>query len=135
VILIERPPNFEQILKAFPNAGNPGVIFAYGDYIYNPGGGVIPEALIQHEAVHQRRQGADPQRWWELYIEVPSFRYAEELAAHVAEYKAQLHGIDRNQKHKLLMATAARLVAPLYNYQPRRSLAAAMRDIRWELER
>jgi hypothetical protein len=32
-------------------------------------------------------------------------------------------------------ATALRLVAPLYNYQPPRTLAQAMRDLKWELNR
>lgn len=138
-VLVERPPNFEQILKAFPDAGKPGVIFAYGDFIYNPSGGAIPDALFAHESVHQQRQRGpgkiSPDIWWQLYIEDHAFRYREELLAHVAEYKAQLNGLDRNQRAKLLMATAARLVAPLYNYVPPRSLNAAARDLRWELDR
>lgn len=139
MILIERPPNFEQILKAFPNADRPGVIFAYGDYIYNPTGGEISGPLLAHESVHQKRQQGpgkmSPDVWWALYIEDNAFRYREELEAHVAEYKAQLHGLDRNDKHKLLMSTARRLTAPLYNYQPPRSLSQAMRDLRWEIDR
>jgi hypothetical protein len=139
MILTERPPNFEQILKAFPDADKPGVLFAYGDYIYSPSGAHIPEPLLQHESVHQKRQQGpgkmSPEIWWQLYIEDNAFRYREELEAHVAEYKAQLHGIDRNQKHKLLMATAVRLVAPLYNYTPPRTLSQAMRDLRWEIDR
>lgn len=138
MILIERPPNFEQILKAFPNADKPGVIFAYGDFIYNPSGVTIPEPLLAHESMHQKRQQGpgkmSPEIWWALYIEDNAFRYREELEAHVAEYKAQTHGLDRNHRAKLLMATAQRLVAPLYNYTPPRSLSAAMRDLRWELD-
>lgn len=145
MILVERPPNFEQILKAFPNAGGDGVIFAFGDYIYNPSGKPIPEPLLRHESVHQSRQlkgtGAfgdfahGPEAWWTAYINDAEFRYREELLAHVAEYKAQLHGIDRNQRAKLLTATAARLVAPLYNYQPPRSLTQAIYDLKWEINR
>ncbi|HWX31235.1 MAG TPA: hypothetical protein VNZ53_27825 [Steroidobacteraceae bacterium] len=139
MILVERPPNFDQILKAFPDADKPGVIFAYGDFIYNPSGNAIPGPLFAHEAVHQQRQQGpgkmSPEIWWQLYIEDNAFRYREELLAHVAEYKAQTHGLDRNQKHKLLMSTAARLTAPLYNYVPPRSLTQAIYDLKWEIDR
>lgn len=134
----ERPPNFDRILAAFPDADKPGVMFAYGSYIYKPDGGFIPLALHHHEAVHIHRQlrvDMTPDRWWELYIADPEFRYNEELLAHVAEYKVQLPGLDRNTKAKLLQATALRLTAKLYNYQPPRTLAQAMRDLRQELQR
>jgi hypothetical protein len=133
-IVIGRPPNFDQILAAFPDADKPGVIFAFGHDIYNPSGGVIPPALLAHEAVHCHRQSTAADLWWEQYIADPMFRYQEELFAHVAEYKAQAGRLDRNLRAKLLMATAARLCAPLYNYQPPRSLSVAMRDLKWELD-
>jgi hypothetical protein len=139
MIIVDRPPNFEQILKAFPDAEKPGIIFAYGDYIFSPSGNAIPEPLLKHEAVHCERQQApgkmSPEIWWRLYVEDNAFRYREELYAHVAEYHAQARGIDRNQRAKLLMSTAARLVAPLYNYQPPRSLTQAVYDLRWEINR
>ncbi len=145
MIIVERPPNFELILKAFPNADKPGVIFAYGANIYNPSGGNIPVALLHHEAVHQNRQqdlgpASDltsvngPEKWWAQYISDAEFRYREELLAHVAEYKAQRHWNDRNIQAKILMSTAARLCAPLYNYTPPRSLTVALRDLKWEIE-
>lgn len=147
MIKVERPPNFEQILAAFPDADKPGVIFAYGADIYNPSGGNISPALLAHEAVHQRRQitgeGSralgSPEMltnlWWKFYLSDPEFRYREELLAHVAEYKDQCFVGDRNFRAKLLQATALRLIAPLYNYQPPRTLAQAMRDLRWELDK
>jgi hypothetical protein len=147
VIIAERPPNFDQILAAFPDAGKPGVIFAYGEHIYNPTGNPIPPALLAHEAVHCLRQRAmkcaaplaaeqdGVGRWWEMYIADPMFRYTEELFAHVAEFKAQANGIDRNYRAKLLMSTAARLVAPLYNYVPPRSLKQAVSDLTEELRK
>lgn len=139
MIRIERPPNFEAILAAFPGAAASTVIFAYGDDIYAPGGVVIPPALLAHEAVHQRNQLAmgknGPDDWWDLYCIDPSFRYDEELMAHAAEYKAQLHALDRNQRAALLMSTATRLTAPLYAYGSKQpSLSQALRDLRWEIE-
>lgn len=137
MIIVDHPPNFERIRAAFPDAIAPGVIFAYGEHIYNPSGKPIPHALLAHEAVHQARQvmgGIDgPTIWWNNYLVDPEFRYGEELLAHAAELMAQLPGLDRNQKHKLLMSTAARLVAPLYNYQPPRQLRWAIDDLSWSL--
>jgi hypothetical protein len=134
-IVFERPPNFELILSAFPEADKPGVIFAYGDHIYNPSGANIPPALLAHEAVHQRDQlDMGVEKWWEKYLIDTEFRYSAELYAHVAEYRAQAPKLDRNARAKLLMSTASRLSAPLYNYQPPRSLSVAMRDLKWEIE-
>jgi hypothetical protein len=143
VIKVERPPNFEAILAAFPSAGGYGVLFAWGDDIYNPSGVVIPAALLAHEAVHgsrQRGQGghaSGPLIWWDRYINEPAFRYHEELLAHAAEYKFQLKdvGSDRNRRARLLTSTAQRLIAPLYNYPAgAHTLSTALRDLRWEIE-
>lgn len=134
MIITQRPPNFEQILKAFPNAVNPEVIFAYDGNIYSPSGKTIPPALLAHEEVHLNRQvmhGANG--WWEHYITDHDFRYNEELLAHVAELKMQLVSKDRNYGAALLMRTAMRLIAPLYNYVPPRNLQQAMKDIRREI--
>jgi hypothetical protein len=135
MIINERPPNFEQIHAAFPKADGPGVMFAYDGNIYNPSGIVVPPALIAHENVHLHRQtisGAD--LWWTLYLEDPEYRYNEELLAHAAEFKHQRSN-DRNASARLLMSTALRLVAPLYNYTPPRSLQQAMKDLRQELQK
>ena len=135
MIIVDRPPNFEKIKTAFPKAESPGVLFAFDGNIYNPSGITVPPALIAHEEVHLHRQtisGAD--LWWTLYLEDPGYRYNEELLAHVAEFKMQ-RGPDRNQGARLLMATALRLIAPLYNYQPPRSLQGAMKDLREEIAR
>jgi hypothetical protein len=137
MIIHERPPNFEQIHAAFPRADGAGVMFAYDGNIYNPSGIVVPPALIAHENVHLIRQArptvcASADQWWEWYINESDFRYNEELLAHVAEFKAQRYN-DRNASARLLTATALRLVAPLYNYQPPRTLQQAMRDLRREI--
>lgn len=130
-VLIERPPNFEKIVQAFPKAENEGVLFAYGEHIYNPSGIFIPQQLLAHEYRHCARQWQnDPDAWWDKYIIDDEFRYGEELIAHVEEYIAQARLTkDRNQRARLEQVTAARLIAPLYNYQPPRSLAQAIKDI------
>lgn len=131
MIKIELPPNFERIQAVFPKASEPGILFAYGEDIYNPSGVSIPYALMRHEYRHCARQWqADPEAWWEKYLTDDAFRYEEELLAHVDEYLAQASGTkDRNARARLEMSTAARLIAPLYNYRPARSLQQAIRDI------
>jgi len=144
VIVIDKPPNFEQIRAAFPNAEKPGVLFAFDGHIYNPSGIVVPPALVAHEEVHLRRQrdlGPSPnsttqwsgaELWWQNYLQDSEFRYREELLAHVAEFQMQRTS-DRNFIARLMVHTALRLIAPLYNYVPPRSLQEAMRDLRREI--
>lgn len=136
VIILSTPPNFEQIRVAFPKAEGPGVLFAYDGNIYNPSGITVPPALIAHENVHLHRQrDAGPTKWWESYLSDSEFRYTEELLAHAAEFKMQRAGNDRNLGARLLMSTALRLVAPLYNYTPPVSLQEALKDLRQEISR
>lgn len=136
MILTERPPNFEQILAAFPGASGPGVIFSWEDRIFNPSGKPIPGPLVAHEELHGRRHvlAGGSLKWWDKYIADPEFRYTEELLAHVAEFRAH-PTTDRNWRAGLLRLTAQRLIAPLYNYQPPRTMAAALFDLRQELAR
>jgi hypothetical protein len=146
MIIVDRPPNFERIHAAFPDAEKPGVIFAYDGCIYNPSGQTIPPALVAHEDVHLTRQKAMGPRpfsttqysgadlWWERYLESSEFRYNEELLAHAAEFKVQ-RSSDRNFVARLMVSTALRLVAPLYNYTPPVSLQQAMKDLRREIEK
>ena len=136
MIKIERPPNFDQILAAFPNAGNHGVMFAYGGDIYNPSGVHVPLPLIMHENVHLERQAKyNADLWWSDYIRDSEFRYEEEMLAHAAEFKAQRMSNDRNFGARLLMHTALRLVAPLYNYVPPVTLQQALKDLKQEIAR
>jgi hypothetical protein len=137
MIKIERPPNFERIVEVFPFAIKPGVIFAYGGDIYNPSAVEIPHALGRHEELHQLRQSeltGGAQEWWDRYLTNPEFRYFEELLAHAEEYRAQVSTFhDRNIRAALLTSTARRLVAPLYNYQPPRTMQQALKDLRKEI--
>ena len=135
MIIHEKPPNFGDIIKVFPRAGDPGVVFAYGKDIFVPDGGQLPPAILRHEAVHQMRQLVKtPEHWWDQYLTDPEFRYIEELKAHAVEFIAQLHPlITRNDRAKLLHRTAARLIAPLYAYEPPRTLRQAQLDLRKEI--
>lgn len=98
------PPNYRRINAAF-NVRGRGVIFCYGDVIYNPGRINVTPALLAHEAVHSGQQGADPATWWDRYIADPQFRLAQEIPAHAAEYRVAPH---------LLQEIAGRLSSRLY---------------------
>ena len=132
-IITDKPPNWEQILEVFPHARNPVVIFAWEDTIYNPGGNVISPDLIAHEIAHGSRQiqANGAQAWWNLYLQDQEFRYEEELYGHAAELMIRAKSItDRNRIAQLFNRTGIRLIAPLYNYQPHRSLRQAVLDLR-----
>lgn len=104
------PPNYQQIVKAFPHVRHKPVLFAYGDTIYNPMRTKIPPTLIAHEAVHagqQRMDWQDPTQWWDRYIADKEFRLRQEIPAHIAEYKAQA-------TLRQLTAIAKRLASSLY---------------------
>jgi len=146
-ILTQQPPNLALIEAAFP--GRPaGVIYAYGQTIYNPDGINVIPMLVEHETVHsvrQERLGVD--QWWARYCEDAPWRYREELYAHVREYQVALQlasvklvkgqgspRLERVQlraaERKLILARSARrLVAPLYGYGPERHFERAKRDI------
>lgn len=116
------PPNFEEIAKALPAARKPGVIFTYGSVLYapthgRPGGVQIPTWLMAHEEVHAQRQEAygDLQGWWRRYIDEPRFRFAEELPAHIEEWRIVKRDVAvRQHRRRLLHEIATRLSSPLY---------------------
>jgi hypothetical protein len=124
-IVRDYPPNILAIDAHFHTMGKP-ILYAYGDAIYNPQGIHVDDSLLAHEAVHMMHQAKDgPEPWWQKYIEDQEYRYAEELAAHKVEFAVVASQIaDRNARAKLLMAIAAKLVAPLYGYSGKRLLQA-----------
>jgi hypothetical protein len=136
-ILIAQPPNLAEIDRVFPNRGA-GVIFAFGDTIYNPSGAKIPRSLLAHEGAHGNRQVSviGVERWWRMYLDDPEFRYREEVIGHAAEYLAQVNGhYDRNANARLLMTTAVRLLASFYQYGNRYTHKQAVNDLRQEAHR
>lgn len=136
-IIEERPPNFADIVAVFPMATKAGVIFAWGDAIYNPSGIVISPALMEHEGVHGRRQGDDPASWWRNYLSDPAFRLREEILAHCREYGWLCANGNRHARRAALVTVAGRLSSPLYGqmispFEARRILKDAAREARRE---
>jgi hypothetical protein len=117
-IIMARPPNFDAIVKVFPEARNHGVIFSWGRRIYSPSSEYVSPQLKAHEAVHGQRQGDTETAilaWWGKYLTDPQFRLDEEVPAHRAEYQTfkQLNK-DRNLQHRFLQGCAGRLSSALY---------------------
>lgn len=113
----ERPPNYDAIRQKFGRVVDGiGVMFTYGDTIYYPRshGEGISKSLVAHEIVHSRRQGDDPAKWWEWYLNNKEFRFEEELVAHQVEYVAACEGVGRQQRRQYLAAISKRLAGPLY---------------------
>lgn len=128
-IVKDHPPIYGLIVEAFPDAARPGVIFCWGDTIFNPSGNPVSPELRAHEAVHSKRQGNDIEGWWRRYIADPEFRLAEELPAHRREYWTfcRRHG-NRNQRGAFLDSAAGRLSGPLYGgvLSPEKAKAAIL---------
>lgn len=120
------PPNWSEIRAAFKSATQPGVIFCYGDTIYNPSGDELSDALLAHEAVHSHQQGNDPAGWWSRYIKDPPFRFEQELLAHQAEYRSLARDGSRHVRRSVLKQLSVRLAGPLYGQCISRKRAAEL---------
>lgn len=114
------PPNFAKIAAALPGARTPNAIFCYGDTVYVANGQAIPRWLADHEAVHAQQQsivGLD--KWWDLYIDDPRFRFSQEIDAHRTEWRSWMvatGGTWRNRadRRRYMRICAGRLSGSLY---------------------
>lgn len=83
-IINDFPPNIEQIRAKFKL--HKGIVFTYGDILYNPDRSYIDVALIVHEETHMKQQSYSPEEWWNKYLVDPSFRLSQELEAYRNQY-------------------------------------------------
>lgn len=110
------PPNFSEIAKVFPVKGKQGILYAFGNKLYNPSGITVPAWIMAHEETHERQQSKgsmDVAQWWHLYLRDSYFRFYEELEAHQVEYKAYQQWSDKPSQDYLDLL-AKRLSSPLY---------------------
>lgn len=124
------PPNYEKITAVLNIKGIRGIIFTYGDTIYNPSKIDIPPDLMVHEEVHMRQQKNDPDKWWNQYLSDPDFRFKQELEAYRAQYKFAKEFYGRKQLRSLLDHIANTLSGPIYGNlgSPRETLWAITQD-------
>jgi hypothetical protein len=114
IIVNAYPPLFDEIDARF-HIGDRAVLFAWGDWLFNPKDVRVPAALVEHEKVHGRRQGDDITGWWRRYIDDDKFRLEEEIIAHRAEYQQMCKDSRRRfDRRKALRIVAGKLAAPLY---------------------
>lgn len=113
-IVIEYPPNYEQIKSAFDVEGK-SVIYTYGDTIYNPLNGNVPDHLEVHEETHSVQQGGKPDKWWENYINDEKFRLSQEIEAYRNQYNFYCrNNPDRNKRFDFLYIIAKDLSSEIY---------------------
>lgn len=96
----------------FPNITR--TVFTYGDIIYNPGCIVIPDYLMEHEAVHTRQQkrtqgGADI--WWDNYLKSENFRLEQEIEAYGMQCRFLFKRVKEDKERKLLLTETARILS------------------------
>ena len=118
-VVYEKPPIWEKARRVFGPAVEKA-IFAWGDVIYYPSGGRIPDQLIAHEEIHGNRQKefGNLEIWWDHYLNDKSFRLSEEIPAHITEYQYYVDNcaVDRNDRRLYLKLVAQRLSGPFYGH-------------------
>lgn len=115
--VVAHPPNWVDILRVFPAVEHrTGVLFAWGDKIYNPSNIQIPPWLFAHECAHslQHEKFGSPEQWWLRYLSWPKFRLEQELEAHRVEIEAYNEHHNRHFRRSYFNQVADRLASPLY---------------------
>ena len=118
-IVPQLPPNIAAIKDRFGfRVLNPGVVFTYGDVIFNPSKVVLPPWIVYHEQTHSEQQGSSPEEWWKRYLIDDTFRLDQELLAHQVEWAVfyKLHPSQRGLRQHTLSILAKRLSGPLYGH-------------------
>lgn len=87
-IIEEYPPNIGTIERTFgPIVKQGGIVFTYGDTLYNPHRLNIEDHLLAHEQVHTLQQGDNPGSWWYRYLTEIPFRLEQEIEAYAVQYR------------------------------------------------
>lgn len=114
-IVIEGPPNYREIARRFPAAISDGVVFAWGDTIYNPSGAALTPDVVAHEQVHSAQQAGAPARWWGRYLVDDEFRLAQEVPAYRRQFQVVCsQHRNRSVRQRVHRALARELSSPLY---------------------
>ena len=104
------PPNYPEIVKAFPFIkGRHNIVFAWSGIIYNPSGHPLDPDVIAHEETHFWQQRRDPEGWWAEYIANPRKRLEWEIEA----YRRQITYAKEHYSSKRTAALADRCIKSL----------------------
>lgn len=114
-ILIEFPPNYDEIVDKFPFVKTlKTVAFCYGDILYNPYNGPVEEHLLVHEKTHTKQQGNDVKGWWKRYLNDAKFRFDQELEAYQNQYRYYANHHNRDATRWFLKMIATDLSSAMY---------------------
>lgn len=105
------PPNIHEIRQYLQT--DPNAIYTYGDTIYSTVG-QIPEDILEHEKVHQKQQGTNPEWWWKRYLIDPEFRKEEEVEAYATQLNWVKERTNSTIEKECLYDLAQNLKAPMY---------------------
>lgn len=115
IIILEKPPCYEEAQKVFKFDSKKKIAFAYGDKIYNPNDMVIGPDVIVHEETHLRQQAGDPATWWLRYLKDTHFRMEQEIEAFRNQYNYICSQVkDKNRRYTQLHNICIELSSPLY---------------------
>ena len=106
------PPNIAKI-KTFAEIF-PGVVFTYGNIIYNPFNVEIQSDLMVHEQVHMNQQGEFPEEWWNRYCRDIDFRLRQEVEAYGEQYLFIKKHVGTKRMKSVLFKMADALSSALY---------------------
>lgn len=129
--VFELPPNHAKIEAAFPMIkGRSGILYSYGDCLYNPDKVIVPPWLVIHESIHEIQQRAlGPDMWWDRYLTDSAFRLQVEVEACREEFKAFCGHVPApnriaRARHRDLICE--RLASGAYGYMIRKKDAKAL---------
>lgn len=112
-VVFENPPNIGRI-RQFLNPPK-GVVYAYNPSIYNPDSIDMWPDLEEHEKVHFKQQGNDPDFWWERYLQDPQFRLEQEVEAYAHQLNYFKEKGANNKELKDLLFEFAKALTSMYN--------------------
>jgi hypothetical protein len=116
-ISYSRPPNYDEILAAFPTAAKVGVVFTFGTIVYNPSRSALSPHIIAHEQLHSVQQISGADAWWRRYIDDRDFRLHEEILAYRVQWQSFLASKhNRHMKRGHFKHIVDVLSGPLYNF-------------------
>lgn len=112
------PPNFEDICQAIPDVRDKeGIVFTYGDTIYNPYGGEIQDHLDLHESIHEAQQSEiGIEEWWKIYLVDEKFRLEQEVEAYKKQYQFVFKNYGRIAATQFLKEIANDLSGGMYGH-------------------
>ena len=127
MVIGAHPPNYEDILKSFPKVKDiRGVVYTFGQVIFNPDNVDLPVELMYHEATHSIQQDKlGPEEWWKKYLADPKFRLKQELEAYHQQFKKYCKNQkDRNKQssylHKLAVDCSGEIYGKMINFSDAR---------------